>query len=44
VRPLTVERSVVTPFRLLAGLVGLSFAIRVVLGLLRATPVYFGDE
>jgi len=44
VRPLALERSAVTPLRLLAGLVGLSFAIRVALGLLRATPVYFGDE
>jgi hypothetical protein len=30
--------------RVLAGLVGVSFAVRVVLGWLRATPVYFGDE
>jgi hypothetical protein len=30
--------------RLLAGLVGLSFAVRLVVGWLRATPVYFGDE
>ena len=44
VRPLVVERSLVTPLRLLAALVGLSFAIRVAIGYLRATPVYFGDE
>ena len=30
--------------RLLGGLVGISFVVRVVLGWLRATPVYFGDE
>jgi hypothetical protein len=30
--------------RVLAGLVGLSFVIRLTLGWLRATPVYFGDE
>jgi hypothetical protein len=41
---LSVERAAVTPLRLLAGLVGLSFAIRVALAWVRATPVYFGDE
>ncbi len=39
-----IERSGVNAARLLAGIVGLSFAVRVALAWLRATPVYFGDE
>jgi len=39
-----VERSGLTAARLLAGIVGLSFAVRVALAWLRSTPVYFGDE
>lgn len=38
------ERSGLTAARMLAGLVGLSFAVRAALGWLRSTPVYFGDE
>ena len=41
---IAVERSGVTAVRMLAGLVGLSFAVRVAIAWLRATPVYFGDE
>ena len=39
-----VARSGVTAARLLAGIVGLSFAVRVALAWVRSTPVYFGDE
>jgi hypothetical protein len=39
-----VSRSGLTAARLLAGIVGLSFAVRVALAWLRSTPVYFGDE
>jgi hypothetical protein len=39
-----VERSGLNAARLLAGIVGLSFAVRVALAWLRSTPVYFGDE
>ena len=31
-------------FRILAGLIGLSFAARSLAGWLRATPIYFPDE
>jgi hypothetical protein len=41
---LAVARGSVTAVRLLAGLVGVSFLVRTVVGLLRATPVYFSDE
>lgn len=39
-----IERSGVNAARLLAGIVGLSFAVRAGLAWLRSTPVYFGDE
>jgi hypothetical protein len=39
-----IERSGLNAGRLLAGIVGLSFAVRVALAWLRSTPVYFGDE
>jgi hypothetical protein len=39
-----VERTGLTAARLLAGIVGLSFAVRVALAWVRSTPVYFGDE
>jgi len=39
-----IERSGLSAARLLAGIVGLSFAVRVALAWLRSTPVYFGDE
>ncbi|MEP6909988.1 MAG: hypothetical protein ABI896_06090 [Actinomycetota bacterium] len=39
-----VERSGISAARLLSGIVGLSFAVRVALAWLRSTPVYFGDE
>ncbi len=39
-----IERSGLNAARLLAGIVGLSFAVRAVLAWLRSTPVYFGDE
>ena len=38
------ERTGVSAARLLAGIVGLSFAVRAGLAWLRSTPVYFGDE
>ena len=39
-----IERSGVNAARILAGIIGLSFAVRAVLAWLRSTPVYFGDE
>ncbi len=39
-----VERSSVNAARVLAAIVGISFAVRVALAWLRSTPVYFGDE
>lgn len=39
-----VERSGLNAARILAGIVGLSFALRVALAWVRSTPVYFGDE
>ena len=38
------ERGGIAAVPLLAGLVGLSFVVRMALGWVRATPVYFGDE
>ena len=39
-----VSRSGLLATRFLAGIVGLSFAVRMLLAWLRPTPVYFGDE
>ncbi len=39
-----IARSGLTAARIHAGIVGLSFAVRVALAWLRSTPVYFGDE
>jgi hypothetical protein len=39
-----IEHSGFNAARLLAGIIGLSFAVRAVLAWVRSTPVYFGDE
>jgi thiamine transporter ThiT len=41
---LVMARGNLAAVRLLAGLVGVSFVVRALLGWLRAAPVYFGDE
>src|SRR6266545_5978115 len=43
-RPTALEKAGLAAWPLLAGLVGLSFAVRAALGWLRATPIYLGDE